>query len=131
MNEPSVRDETPPAVPRRSLLRRILLVAVLLVAAVVGVCVYVIHERDRELREAIAEADRVDPGWRFENMEAARADVPDAENGARLVLAAHTAMPARGLAPAVPGVATLDVRLVDVPPPHRPDEADVKELREE
>jgi hypothetical protein len=130
MNEPSVRDETPPAVPRRSLLRRILLVAVLLVAAVVGVCVYVIHERDRELREAIAEADRLDSGWRFADMEAARAEVPDDENGARLVLAAHTAMPANWLASQTPGVPTVDMRLVDVPPPQRPNDGDVKELRD-
>src|SRR6516162_10040143 len=41
---------------------------------------------DRALQEAIAEADRLDPGWRLEEIEAKRAKVPDAENSALCVL---------------------------------------------
>jgi hypothetical protein len=126
MSESTVRDEAPAAVPRRSRLRRILL------AAAVGVCAYIVHEQDRELREAIAEADRLDPGWRFEDMQAAREDVPDGEeNGAFWVASARAAMPARWLAPTAAGLPTVDMRLLDVPPPQRPGEADLKELREE
>ncbi len=130
MSESTVQDEAPAAVPRRSRLRWIVLGVALIIAAIVGVCAYVIHEQDRELREAIAEADHLDPGWRFEDLQAARESVPDAENGALLVLAARGKMPARWLASPA-GVLTLDMRLARVPSLHRADESDLKELKEE
>ena len=46
----------------------------------------------RAEREAIAEADRADPGWRLADIEAARAVVPDAENAALVVLRAASLM---------------------------------------
>src|SRR5262249_25970071 len=49
---------------------------------------------DRECRAAIAEADRLDPGWRLFDLEAARAQVPDEENAALQVLAAKKLIPA-------------------------------------
>ena len=55
MNESTVQDEAPAAVPRRSRLRWIVLAIVVVIAALVGVIAYVIHEQDRELREAIEE----------------------------------------------------------------------------
>jgi hypothetical protein len=130
MNESPVQDEAPVAVPRRSRLRWILLGVVVVIAAIVGVCAYVIHEQDRELREAIAEADRLDPGWRFENLQGGRSQVPDTENGALLVLAAARNIPPRWLAPPA-GEMTLEMRLAAAPPSQRPIEADLKELREE
>lgn len=53
-------------------------------------------ERDRykkKLAEEIAELDRTDPGWRLEEIEAARAKIPDAENGALIELAAAEQLP--------------------------------------
>ena len=41
-----------------------------------------------ELHDALAETDRLDPGWRAEELEARRAAVPDAENAAYRVIAA-------------------------------------------
>ena len=46
----------------------------------------------RAEREAIAEADRADPGWRLADIEAARDVVPDAENAALVVLRAASLM---------------------------------------
>jgi hypothetical protein len=46
------------------------------------------------LRSAFAEADRLDPGWRLDDLEVARANFPDAENGA-LAVAALGALRAR------------------------------------
>src|SRR4051812_4621128 len=40
---------------------------------------------DRRYREAVALADRLDPGWRADDLERARADVADAENSAPIV----------------------------------------------
>jgi hypothetical protein len=44
---------------------------------------------DREYRAAIEEADRLDPGWRLADLEAARPVIPDKENAALQVLDAH------------------------------------------
>src|SRR5262249_39916071 len=41
---------------------------------------------ERTLAEAVAEADRLDPGWRLEDLEAARRKIPDDKNGAVVVL---------------------------------------------
>jgi hypothetical protein len=45
-------------------------------------------------REAVAEADRLDAGWRMEDLVAARQPVPDAENSAHVILAAAKLIPA-------------------------------------
>jgi hypothetical protein len=37
-------------------------------------------------RRAVAEADRIDPGWRWEELQAKRAVVPDEENAALVIL---------------------------------------------
>jgi hypothetical protein len=47
----------------------------------------------RAIAEAIAEADRLDPGWRWDELEAKRAVIPDAENSALRILAARKALP--------------------------------------
>jgi hypothetical protein len=69
----------------------LLLLAVLLAAAVREV--YPMVNADRQLREAAAEADRLDPHWRFDELEAARAAVPDERNAALVVLEANQLLP--------------------------------------
>ena len=59
-----------------------------------GTYYWLFDKSNRELREAVAEADRLDPGWRFEDLESARALVPDQENSALHVLAARALIPA-------------------------------------
>jgi hypothetical protein len=62
---------------------------------VVVVMVFV-HQRrqiDPRLSEALAELDRAAPGWRMQDLQAARAVPPEAENGARVVLAAAKLLP--------------------------------------
>jgi hypothetical protein len=127
MNEPT--PETVPA-PRRRRWRAGVLVALLLFAAAVA-SLGVLYLSDRGLPEALAEADRLDPGWRFENLEGARAPVPDAENGAALVLAARARIPPAWLNPPQGGAPGLEDRLADLPPPQRPGEAERQELRAE
>lgn len=48
------------------------------------------------LRLAIAAVDGQDPGWRWDELKARRAPVPDRENGANVVLAAGELMPTGG-----------------------------------
>src|SRR5713101_7043643 len=47
--------------------------------------VYWHHKVSRELQEALAELDRTDPGWRLQDIEAARAAVPEKQNSAVVV----------------------------------------------
>jgi hypothetical protein len=48
---------------------------------------------DIELSEALARLDQDDPGWRLDDIEAARATIPDDENSARIVVAARALLP--------------------------------------
>lgn len=49
----------------------------------------------QDLPGAIAEADKLDPGWRLEQLLASRKEVPEAENGARVVQDAFKLVPMR------------------------------------
>src|SRR5262249_1737408 len=59
----------------------------------------VLSVRDRigwnRLRDALAETDRLDPGWRLEELEAKRALIPDEENSAIDLIKARTLLPRR------------------------------------
>jgi hypothetical protein len=48
---------------------------------------------DKDLRDALAEADRLDPGWRFDELEARRKDLPEEQNSALRVLGAYKLLP--------------------------------------
>lgn len=53
------------------------------------------HLHQQRLDEMLAELDRADPGWRLEDIEAARERIPDEENSARVVIAASRLLPER------------------------------------
>jgi hypothetical protein len=63
------------------------------VLIVMGLYFYAYMSADRELRAALAEADRSDPHWRLEDVEADRAAVPEAENSATPTMAAKQLLP--------------------------------------
>ncbi|SRR5579883_72457 len=46
-----------------------------------------------KLKETLAELDRTEPGWRLEDIEVAREDVPEEENSARVIAAAAKSLP--------------------------------------
>ena len=48
---------------------------------------------ESKLQKTLAELDRTEPGWRWEDIEAARAEVPEEENSARIIVAAVEQMP--------------------------------------
>jgi hypothetical protein len=64
----------------------------LLLAGVLLAVRMVLGPSERELQAALAEADRLDPGWRREELEARRQDVPDEENSALLVISIGPAL---------------------------------------
>src|SRR5262249_31294466 len=68
---------------------------VILMIGFVGLTGYRGSVARRELADAIAEADRLDPGWRFDHLEAERRLPPPNRNAALQVLTAHSALPPR------------------------------------
>jgi hypothetical protein len=66
--------------------------AVLLIL-LVGVFLFVESLFDARLRRAIAELDAADPGWRFDDILAAREEVAAEENSAPLIVAAAELLP--------------------------------------
>ncbi len=60
----------------------------ILVGVAVGLAVgwwYLVWAEERDFQAALAETDRLDPGWRLEDIEAAREPVPDDRNAALVV----------------------------------------------
>ena len=83
--------ETGASSPQGRRRRRVKAVVALLIGTAVliaGFAVYLATAADRRYRAALAETDRLDPGWRFSEIEAARSVVPDAENSALRLIAA-------------------------------------------
>jgi ABC-type transport system involved in multi-copper enzyme maturation permease subunit len=88
-------DRPRPRASLRATLRRLVpvLFALLPVALLLGWYALLSLSAERRLQKAIAEADRLDPGWRLEELEAARRVVPDKENSALRVQKVLTLMP--------------------------------------
>ncbi len=76
---------------------RRLWLGVLLTVPLAGIGLYValsFFPADR-LRSAVAEADRLDPGWRIQDLEAARKRIADDQNAALVLIHARTLLPKR------------------------------------
>jgi hypothetical protein len=127
--------EPPPLRKARSRWRRRIIFLTVAAAgsivAVVGLYVYLDYAAQRELLDAIAEADRLDPHWRFEALQDERVDVPDAENSALLIAAAYSKIPKNFLAIAPDGSPTIADQLADLSPDQRLDAAQLNNLRGE
>jgi hypothetical protein len=121
------------APPRRRRLPRVVLVLFLLLLVVVGGVAFLWYGTERALREAEAEVDRLDPGWRLADLEAARAEISDTENGAVQVQAVRALLPSRW--PAWPGngegESDLEAGIDQLAPPVRLDEQQTARLRAE
>jgi hypothetical protein len=86
-----------PARPRRRRLRLSLgCVLLAAIALVVGAYFYSSYEAEKRLQAAIAAADRDDPYWRLEDLEAQREAIPDGKNSALIVAAAAQLVPSGG-----------------------------------
>ncbi len=77
------------------------------------------------LRAAVAELDRTDPGWHLQDIEKARAAVPEKENSAVVVAKAHRLMPKSWPSPA------LSERIGKLAPQEQLDAEDIACLRTE
>lgn len=79
--------------PRKLLVAVGVLLGLVLLCPTAGV-VYIWIAVSRIHNDAIAEVDRLDPGWRIEEIEARREVLPDASNGALRVAEIMDALPA-------------------------------------
>jgi hypothetical protein len=89
-------DPLPVEKPRRPRLRWLKRIGkgLLMVAVIIaGRMAWHHFQATKNLQEALAEMDRAEPGWRLEDIEAAREQVPEEENSARVVVAAATLLP--------------------------------------
>ena len=120
MNDSMPQTLSVPALARGRWRKRLVwigLTLLLIFLAFVGVAFYVDRQNERELREAEAEADLLDPGWRLQDLLARRTPVADAENGSPRLLAAAALIP--GIWPNAPDP-TLEDRVFQLSPAMRP-----------
>jgi hypothetical protein len=83
---------TTPTQSRRYRWRLLLAVCIGLVLSLAAGFRYLSWAEEREFQEVLAEIDRRDPGWRLEDIEKARAIIPDEDNAALVVVKIHAAM---------------------------------------
>jgi len=76
-------------------IRRTIIVLLVIVGVAAGTHYYLRWSAEWDLRRALAEADQLDPGWRYRDLEAKREAVNDADNSALKVLAVRKSMAAR------------------------------------
>jgi hypothetical protein len=120
---------TPPRLrPRRRVRKRTILLGLVgvLVAVLVGGYIYFATSTSSMIRDAKDEADRLDPGWTLDALEAKREVIPDAENSAIQIERVLTLLPMGW--PIVPRIASATAptgfvvgehilsRMSDVPP---------------
>ncbi len=77
----------------RRWLRRLAYLVLTLVLLLLGFVVWYRASGARRLAAAVAEADRLDPGWQWEDLAAKRAAVPEDQNAAPVVLEAAGLLP--------------------------------------
>jgi hypothetical protein len=81
--------------PRRKWPFIVGLLVLLPVLLLAGFYVYLLRATDWSLQAALADTDRLDPGWRLEDVEAGRAVVPNERNAGMVALAAKQLLPRR------------------------------------
>src|SRR5437764_9996403 len=86
---------TPAPKPRRRWPRRLALVLLIVLGTPLLVIGFGRWQEGRAWRVACAEADTLDPGWRWDELVASRPSVPDGENSALTIQAASGLLPKR------------------------------------
>jgi hypothetical protein len=131
MREPELIEK--PAPRRRSRLRWLGLIVLVLFGACGGFYGLQVYLTDRELREAMAETDRLEPdGWRLEEIEAHRKQLRDEDNAALVAQAVRAKLP--GPWPPRPASGRPSAAQNDIyrlPPEVQIDDALLRDLRAE
>lgn len=83
----------PAGQPSRKRRWYVLALVLLVMAIPTGFVLFVQYQATSQIRLAEEQADKLDPGWRLEDLEAARARISDAENSALVVIETARLMP--------------------------------------
>jgi hypothetical protein len=118
--------DRPPQPVRRSRFRKWLRLGLVLVTLMVGGYCVLLYLAHRDLHAVFAELDRTDPGWRLDDVEAARKVIPPQENSTTQALAAAALMP-----PLWGGAEEFYGLFEDLPPEVRLNEQQLMALRTE
>jgi hypothetical protein len=78
---------------KRTWLRLLIAAVCVGLLAIVGLVFHRLQDAESELQQAIAETDRLDPGWRLEDIENHRATIRDEDNSALQVMALRRLLP--------------------------------------
>ena len=127
------RAAVPPASRRRRVLKVSLATLLLLVGLPIGWWLYSNWAADREMKAAVAEMDRLEPGnWRLEDLEAKRRAVPDEQNAALVVMKVRRQLPRPWPAPSQErSTRSVDKWIEELPPEVRLYDPLPDELRRE
>lgn len=110
--------EVPPAPPHvsrsRQWLKRLAASLLLVLLALGGLYLLESHWADQQLQEAIAATERLDPSWRWDELQAARPKVPAGQNSADQLQAARNLLP--GTWPPVPPAPPVQGSVAAPPP---------------
>jgi ABC-type transport system involved in multi-copper enzyme maturation permease subunit len=124
-------DEDPPSLrPRRPWRYRLVPIVLALAPLGVMLAIFFHHAIDAEERwqNAVADTDRLDPGWRWEDLEAKRQVIPDEENSGLLLTRWHKTSPFRDGYANWPGPEFEQLFQVDPEPQFQLNEAQTKFL---
>lgn len=136
-------DSVPPSPQRRwrAWLKRLVLrfcfLGVVVLVLWLGARTYYAYTAGRDLQSYMAELDGADPGWRLDEIEAAREVIPEEKNSARVIAEVHDLLPKSWLrnnlsAPAgIDTTSALEDRLHGIAPCVQLDEALNAELHAE
>lgn len=118
-------DLTKPRRPRRRWLKRLGWSLLSLLILGFGAQRWSHYQAQKRLDEALAEMDRAEPGWRLKEIEAAREQIPEDENSARVIVAAAALLPKQWPSP------EFTERFEHLPPQEQLAAADFARLKEE
>jgi hypothetical protein len=127
MAETKINEDLPQTSRRKKYLLIGLVIALLLIAPLVIKGLHNSQKGKEELEEAVAETDRLDPGWELDDLEAHRRVIPDRRNGGLQVEAAHNNLAKNWQSAPI----FEKLEYLDLEPPVLLDEAQTKALRAE
>jgi hypothetical protein len=100
----------------------LVLIALLSLGVIGGIYFYQLQRARAHLQRAIAEADRLDPGWTFAELESRRQEVLDDQNAILNVIGARNYLPH-------PKPLLVLEKLIELPPPEQLHAQEVRDIK--
>src|SRR5437870_3674638 len=94
MSKIEVTDRPAANLPRPKWMKWLFIGGLIVAGLALAAVNFILSSMDKELQEAIADTDRLDPGWRMPELELKRPVIPDEENSTLVIMAARNLLPA-------------------------------------